>query len=193
MLIAIDIDGVIANMMPELIRFHNDNYGTSLNIDHFQSHDLWKTWGGTFEDTVSKVNEFYASDYFSSVKPINGSLEGLNTLKSNNNLIAITARPTSIEHQTKEWIERHFGSVFSSIYMTNQYSLNSTGIAKSQICSRLGVDVLIEDSLENALECSKYTKHVFLFDTPWNKCELPENITRVHSWEELLGNIKKIE
>ncbi len=193
MKIGIDIDGVIANMMPTLVRFHNDNYGTSLEIDNFKSHDLHETWGGTFEDAVSKVHKFYLSDYFNEIAPVEGSIEALSSLRMKNELFLITARPLSIEKNTRDWIDMHFGGMFSGMYMADALTLKS-GSFKSQICNDLGIDVMIEDNIGNALECSKNVRHVFLFNTPWNQdVGLPENVTRIKSWNELIENLEKIK
>ena len=44
--IAVDIDEVLAQFMPTLARFHNDNYNTSLVIEDFQSYRFNEVWGG---------------------------------------------------------------------------------------------------------------------------------------------------
>jgi len=78
------------------------------------------------------------------------------------------------------------------VYFTNHYSkkeLNETK-KKSNICIELGVELLIEDSLDYAFECSSEKIKVLLLDKPWNKADkLPAGVTRVHSWREIIEKI----
>lgn len=77
--------------------------------------------------------------------------------------------------------------------MTEQEKLTFVSKPKSVICRDVHAQLLIDDSLENALEVSKAGIPVLLFDLhgkyKWNQLEegqqLPEKVTRVKSWKDV--------
>ena len=48
-----------------------------------------------------------------------------------------------------------------------------------------GISFFIEDELEKAKKLAQICDIVFLFDQPYNQEDLPDNIIRVSSWEQL--------
>lgn len=190
MKIGIDLDEVLADFLPALIEYHNTTYGTFLVRDQFQSYRFWETWGGTREEAIQKVYDFYKTSYFRNMKSVAGSQEAVSVLKQNNDLLVVTSRQDDVAEATKEWIAQHFPNVFSDVLFANHYSQNGSSTTKKQICDSVGVDVLIEDSPEYALECLNPKRKVLLLDYPWNRgFELPQGIYRVNSWKEILDSI----
>lgn len=64
---------------------------------------------------------------------------------------------------------------------------------KLAAAQRWGVDLFLEDRLENALQLSEALQiPVFLFDTPYNQARLPELVHRVTSWEEVDRKVKEL-
>ena len=58
-----------------------------------------------------------------------------------------------------------------------------------------GTQVLIEDSLEEALLASQYVPNVILFEQPWNRYTLnvEDRVIQVKDWGELVEVIRKLE
>ena len=186
MKIGIDLDEVLADFLPALIEYHNATYRTSLVIDQFRTYRFWETWGGTREGAIQKVYDFHSTIYFKNMKPVAGSQEAVNILKRNNDLIVVTSRTADVAEKTREWIAQHFPNIFSWIYFANHYSQNGSPRTKKEICNSEDIDLLIEDSLEYALECLTPQRKVLLLDCPWNSgSELPRGICRVNSWTEI--------
>ncbi|KAF9897247.1 hypothetical protein BX616_005928, partial [Lobosporangium transversale] len=114
-------------------------------------------------------------------------------------LVIITARQQFVADLTKKFVDRHFPGIFESIYfanhfLTEQEKLTFISKPKSVICRDVHAQLLIDDSLENAIEVAKAGVPVLLFDLngkyKWNKLPegqdmLPEKITRVHSWKDI--------
>ena len=194
MLIGVDLDEVLADLLSAFIRYHNDKYGTSLDREGFHSYDLWKAWGGTREDAVQKVKDFYKTKYFKNITPLSGSVRGIDILCKTNELIVITSRPSYVEEETKEWINYYFPDKFSDIYfVANPYQPGIYKRKKSDICRELGVDVFIEDCFNYARDCANNGTHVFLFDSPWNRSgKLPTGVVRVKSWGEIVKRCQKM-
>jgi len=192
MKIGVDLDEVLADFLSALIMFHNHKNGTCFERDHFHSYKVYEIWGGTYDDMIKEIYEFYDTQYFDNIKPIPGSLENIGYLSKNNDLIVITSRQNDISEKTLGWIDSHFKNMFSGVFFTNQNSLHGQCENKSDICRRSGVDFMIEDYIDYAAECAKSVKKVFLLDSPWNKADdLPENISRVYTWYEITENLSK--
>lgn len=186
MKIGIDLDEVLADFLPALIEYHNATYGTALDREQFQSYRFWETWGGTRDETIQKVYDFHKSSYFRDIKPVDGSQDAVGMLKQTNDLVVVTSRQDAIAQATVAWVTQHFSDSFSGVYLANHYSQNGSPTTKKQICDSLGIDVLIEDSLEYALECLTPKRKILLLDCPWNRSlELPQGIYRVGSWEDI--------
>ena len=192
MKIGVDLDDVLADFLSALIEYHNDTYRTSLTRDQFQSYRFWETWGGTKEEAIQKVYDFHKTQYSKSIKPIAGSQEAIRILKSDNDLCVITAKQDEIVDTVRAWVPKQYSDAFSDIFFANHYSQNGSSRTKKQICDSNDVVLLIEDSLDYALECLSPKRTILLLDSPWNKCSgLPQGIYRVHSWNEILDTIEQ--
>jgi uncharacterized HAD superfamily protein len=188
MKIGIDLDEVLGHSLPELIAFHNHNYGTNLKTEDFTSYNFEKVWGGTLAEAIDKVEEFHKTQYFKNIKPMEGAKEVLEKLKKNNELFVITARRDNIRKETEEWVNKYYPNIFSKIYFTDEFSNASTkSTTKKKICDSLDIDIFIEDNIKYALECAGPKRKVYLLNYQWNqtKEKLPKNIIRVNSWKEI--------
>ena len=190
MKIGIDLDEVLADLLPALIEYHNATYGTSLVREQFQSYRFWETWGGTREEAIKKVYDFHETPYFRNICPVAGSQEAIAILNQNHDLLIVTSRPFDFAEATREWIAQHFPNGFSDVFFANHYSQNGPSTTKKQICDSVGVDILIEDSIEYALECLNPKRRVLLLDCPWNRSfGFHQGIYRVNSWKGILDFI----
>ncbi|KAI7899624.1 uncharacterized protein BX663DRAFT_520763 [Cokeromyces recurvatus] len=169
--IAVDLDQTLAHTLESLVEWHNDTYSTQLSVTDFNTYDYWKIWGGTREESYVKIREFYESEYFDQIKPIRDfALESLKMLKKRHfSLVIITSRQQFIAERTKRFVDRHYPGIFESIYfcnlgLTDAEQLEYVSKPKSIICQEIGVDVLIDDSLEHALDCSSLGIEVLLYD-----------------------------
>jgi uncharacterized HAD superfamily protein len=191
--IAVDLDEVLGSFVLQLCRFHNDTYGTDLNVSDFHSYHFADVWGGTSEAALQKVFQFFQSHYFTDIPPVDGALIALQRLKAEGaTLYVVTSRQQVIEEATKEWLSRHYLNIFDGVYFGNHYALEGKSISKPDMCKLCGAHVLIDDNLGYAQQCAAANIRVILFDHegayPWNKteAELHVNIVRLHSWEAVV-------
>lgn len=124
-------------------------------------------WGPPAQ-THKKVREFYTTDWISSIKPIEGALEGVAALcRLGYRLVIVTARNEQVRDSSWEWTQRHFPGCFEEIICTGQFAVqqgldggrNNTipkKVTKAEVCIRIGAKLLIDDSLENAVDCAEY-------------------------------------
>ena len=193
MKIGIDMDAVVADMMTPLIDFCNIKYNTKTKLSDHNTYAIETIWNCTEEEAIERCFEFFRSDSMNLIKPIKGAIEGVELLSNSHELHIITSRPDFINENTNKWIEKHFPNKFKTINQTNQFSKKgSLKRKKSDICKELGVDLMIEDHLEYALDCASLNIKILLMDMPWNQTNiLPKNIVRVYSWNEIVGIIDK--
>lgn len=194
MLIAVDIDQVLADMVTGIAKFHNERYGTSLTKESFHSFHFWKVWGGTEEEMVEKMHQFYGTSYFKDLLPLPGAVEGIEALSRSYELTIATARPHYLEADTRAWLERHFQGRFSGIHFTNAHANDGTpASSKLEICARLGAACLIDDYLPEG-EATRIPEGLrfLLLDALWNrKTALPARAERARSWKDVVALLAK--
>jgi uncharacterized HAD superfamily protein len=191
-LIAIDIDDVLADLSHPLVAFHNETYGTRFRREDHMDYNLESVWGGTARESYDKVMRFFASPYFAEVRPVPGAVDGVRVLRDlGHDLVVITSRPEGIMKKTAGWIEAFFPRAFNDILCATHY-YNRDYNKKSGLCTRLGVELILDDCLEIALECAQEGIRVLLYNAPWNQVSsLPEGITRVFSWDEIVAAVRE--
>lgn len=189
-MIGVDIDDVLADYMSELIRYHNDVFGTSLNKEHFCDGKLTNAGNWSFEEASDILIDFHDSSYYREMKPLEGSQKAINTIVQNDEAYLITSRPASIEESTNSWIAQYFPDTFSGIFFANYCHQGGNSLSKKEICDKQGIDLLIEDSRRYALECLNGEREIILMNQPWNEEPIDsDRVKRVYSWEQVLGSI----
>ncbi|KAH0838550.1 hypothetical protein J3R83DRAFT_6869 [Lanmaoa asiatica] len=203
-IIAVDLDDVLSATNEHIAAWHNEKYGTNIGLNDFYYYYYWKNpcWGPP-PQTHRKVRDFYATDWVSSILPIEGAQEGTAALRRlGYRLVIITARNEHVRDASWEWTQRHFPGCFEEIICTGQFAVQqrldgvpgvvqskgnviSKKLTKAEVCIRIGAKLLIDDSLENAVACAEYVSpsgdgvapSVLLFGYyQWNKrLSLPED------------------
>ena len=191
MIIGVDLDEVLAGFVDPLLDFYNKRYGTNLKKSDARTYDLWRTFGITKEETKIVVDDFYDSDEFRTLSPIEGSQDCVETLVQRYGLCVITSRPSRLEEETRRWIDRYFPGMFLGVYLSNHSSSDDQTRSKAVICGELHVDLMIEDHLAYAQDVAKSGRRVLLLDCPWNQTDnLPSNVERVMNWQEIANKIE---
>eukprot|EP00742_Colponemidia_sp_Colp-10_P001707 GILJ01001829.1.p2 GENE.GILJ01001829.1~~GILJ01001829.1.p2 ORF type:complete len:216 (-),score=29.20 GILJ01001829.1:1688-2296(-) len=196
--LAIDLDEVLGQFVVGLANFHNEAYGTSLKLMDFHSYTFMDVWGGTLEETQSKVNAFFKSGHFENLELVPGAIDALTCLSESFDLVLVTARQHVIEEATTNWINRHFPGLFKRLMFGNHWGSSGHKRTKLDMCKEVQARALVDDSLKYALECATELERVVLFDHSgqygWNKTSssLPANVKRVHSWPEAIEELKNL-
>lgn len=196
MKIAVDIDGVLLDTMPALNDFYNRTHGTKFRVGDYLHHDLEKTWGGSKEDAVGVVEEFFKSPYVLKIMPMPYSLEGIAVLSRNHELFSITSRPESIHALTENSLRKNFNTSIEKVIYTGQYVVAASEMDKGRICIAEGADLLIEDCLEISLNAADMGLDVFLFNNSQNQLNgnyaaIPPKLLRIRGgWKEIVERLK---
>lgn len=186
--IGVDLDSVLADIMTPLFGYHNRVYKTNHRINQSRDYNLSILWNCSAKETLKRIHDFYDSTDFLTSKPIPGAKQGIKYLSKKYRLSVVTSRPHSISTITKNWIDTYFPKLFQTIHATNWVAKNQNEPRqkKSEVCQRLGIDLIIEDALEFALDCAANNIRVILMNMPWNQTKtLPKNITRIYHWKEI--------
>ncbi|KXN81131.1 hypothetical protein AN958_06085 [Leucoagaricus sp. SymC.cos] len=180
-IIAIDLDDVLCQTNEAVSEWHNEVYGTKMDISTFYYYYYWKNpYWGTIQETFDKVKDFYKTDRIFQAAPVPGAREGIQTLKNMGfRLIIVTARQEDVADESWNWVTMYFPGLFDNIICTGQFKdANKIGhevitkLSKSQVCDDLGAKLLIDDSSENALQCvtaAKPTPVLLFGNYEWNK------------------------
>lgn len=194
--LAIDVDEVLAAFLPALCSFHNDTYGSQLSIQDFHSYNFHEVWGGTSEEAKTKMNTFFASDYFKNITPIAGAFETMTRLYRYFELHIVTSRSFNIETMTREWIDEHFPGLFTALHFGNHYGVSGLIRSKPEMCADINALLLIDDSSLYASQCAAANVNVVLFGNyAWNRMLVAESahlIRRAQDWGQAYTEVHQI-
>ena len=184
-IIGVDVDDTTADIVPEILKFHNRVYATNLMLKDMISYSFSKVWCVSQEEAERRIALFYQSEEFRGIKPVEGAQQYLSRIKKRK--VSITARPQSIVRETSTWLSHYFRNQFNAVYFSaNPWVEGGSKVSKGEVCKKLEVRVMVEDNLHFAEECAESGIKVLLYDHPWNQKEkLPKGVRRVYSWSEI--------
>lgn len=174
-----DIDGVIANFTQPLIDVIKENYNVHLNISDIYTFDLNIVLGITKNEGNQLVNQTLKKDL-----PLNpGAKETLERLsREGHNIYLLTGRYEYLRDITQSWLKEK-GVPYTQLHMLN--------VGEKYRANVDPLDLIVEDSLVDALEWTHKVKNVLLYDQPWNRTLNVKNLTRrVYGWNEIYEIVK---
>jgi len=189
-IIGFDLDDVLLNFNDALLPYHNHHFGTSYEREHIKSFNLSVLWGCSESEVIERVLNFYQSPEHRDASPVEGAVQAIRNLKKRHKLFIVTARHEEIKEETLGWVDKHFPKMFEAVHFTNHFYGNKKR-GKGEVCVELGIEIFVDDSINNAKDITNFGIPVLLFDTPWNQTEVNEPINRVYSWEEIEKHINE--
>ena len=143
----------------------------------------YKTIVGMVEGMLDKLHSNYLNSY-SEAHVVEGAKEVVGELYKENNLFFVTARNSTLEEITMDWLKKQELSYVPLYLLGTDRKLNK---AKELEC-----DIFIEDHPMNALHLAEGGIKVILIDCNYNKDIDHKNIIRVSSWKEIKNVIDKL-
>jgi uncharacterized HAD superfamily protein len=190
--IGVDMDEVLVDINQAMIDGYNEKHGTNFQKKDVKSFFLEELFGCTKEEMFEFMEEFFFSEHHKEAAPLIGAIEGIEQLKVYD-LVLITARPEHVRSVTEEWLAKHFPNTFSEIHLIgDSIGLGGMKQTKGDMAIVLGIQIFIEDSLSNAKNIAAKGIPVVLIDAPWNQGDLPDDITRAFSWEEIVEHVTRL-
>ena len=187
MKIGIDIDNVLSNFNEVLLNdyLEHDKSINNSGIIHKEEYiRKMFDWDISYEQEYYKKNIERLASLF---KPIKDSSKYVNKLKEDGHEIYIISGRDNGEYSdpvnmTIDWLKKYNIS-YDKIVLTNAYKHQE----KADICIELGIDIMIDDSINVCTKCSDNNIECILFETPYNKKE--NRFNRLSSWEEIYNYI----
>lgn len=99
-----------------------------------------------------------------------------------------------MERITREWLKGHgfeYGELIIEKKNSSSSKWYSRYVNRFSMVKQGGISFFVEDELKKAKKLAQICDIVFLFDQPYNQEELPDNIIRVTSWEQLYQELGK--
>lgn len=173
MKIGIDIDNTICST-DELLDKKIDDYIKEKGMSQKE-----------FFSDIKYMNDFYEEKLLEVVfedQVKDGFLDVLNKLKINNEIIIVTARNEKLSKSfqnmrkaTLEWLEKN--NIYYDKYYDDVYKEG-----KVQVCKKEGIDIIIDDDINNYLAFKDSGIKTLLFD---DKGKYLDIVERVGSWREV--------
>lgn len=185
----IDLDEVVVNAGPVIVRSYNERHGTEVQLEHLYDFNSAIVWGVPDAETVlRRVVGFYLEGVMDEAQPVDGSLEGLELLGEEYELDGLTSRPSVTSQATQRWIERFCPGVFRNVWHAD--SINAAGITKAgkgAVCISLGAKFHVDDHPGHVASVQAVgTTGVLFGEYPWNRVDtLPDGALRAANWSEV--------
>ena len=187
MKIGIDIDNVLSNFNDILLNDYLEHDKTLNNNGIIHKDEYIRKmfdWDVSYEQEYYKNNIERLASFFT---PIEDSSKYINKLKNTGNEIYIISGRDNGEYSdphnmTINWLKK-YNIPYDRLILTNAYKHQE----KADICNELGIDIMIDDSVNVCTKCSENNIECILFETPYNKKEYRFN--RLGSWKEIYDYI----
>ncbi|MDR0434483.1 MAG: hypothetical protein LBH21_05395 [Gracilibacteraceae bacterium] len=177
MKIGLDLDGVVVNSLPQVIKVLDSCFAQKFAPgDHF---DLSRYYGAP-RDEISLVISERAEEMFGAAEMTEGAAAGIAALEKNGHeIIYVTARKAGREEEvTRAWLARR-GLGHSPLFCVS-------GGSKADVVLAESIEVFVDDFLRNAEQISAVGVPVLLLDAFYNQAEeVPPGVTRCNGWEDI--------
>lgn len=185
--LGVDLDDVLIRTGDAMAQFHNATYGTNYVREDVTSYSLGEIWNCTHEEAQMRIDEFISTEFHHQAEAVFGAYDALKHLGKTYEIVIVTGRHEEMRDSTIDWLTKNFLGLYREIYFTGHYDFDpSKKRLKSAVMTEIGADLFIDDALHFAFDVASVGIPVLLLDTPWNQGVLPEGVTRVQSWEEIL-------
>ena len=175
MKIALDVDGVLADVIVSWINYNN-SIRKKISKPDITDWQFWRKFQIDSFDFYSELN--YCWKNWSTIPATEENLSHVTKLLADIGQVDIvTARDSSTDPFVKAWLEHHRISY-------NNYISVIDGPMKAD----LDYDVFIDDSPLNAEKFIKNNKKVILYSQPWNqhisgdRIKRVSNLIQAHDW-----------
>lgn len=154
MRIGVDIDGVLGEQVPHVLRRVNAKYGLSR-----RKRDISRWDEPVGPSDIEREIEAALQDnsYVLTMPLVRGARQALATLAAAHWIALVTSRPEDTDTLTFAWAKRK-GLTFHSLQ-------NASSRGKHNV----DVNILIDDRLENVKDFAERDKVAILFSQPWNQ------------------------
>jgi 5'(3')-deoxyribonucleotidase len=186
LVVGVDVDGVLGEQVPPVLERLKRKKNLNFTKEEITEWDLQVN--GT---NISKeIEEALLDPNFVKEMPlVQGATDALKQVYKKYHVVIVTSRPLETEKETKDWLKMHFK--YHEFINTREMGKNITGI-----------NVLIDDNLQNIEAFASSGGFGLLFSQPWNQ-KIESNtlkdfiqtgkVIRCENWNDVLKALLKIE
>jgi hypothetical protein len=179
MKIALDVDGVLADVIVPWLNYNN-TIRPKISKSDITDWDFWKNHEINPYDFYAELSSCWKN--WNSIPPTEENLSSVTkNLLELGQVDIVTARERSTDSFVKNWLDHH------NISFDNYVS-----VIDGPMKADLDYDVFIDDSPLNALKFLKNKKQVILYTQPWNKHISENKIHRISILSEAVEKIKSV-
>lgn len=180
--IGIDVDDVVAALMPEWLRSYNAEYNTSWTPEDLTCWEFGKDLG--CDDEV--LQKHLVPELYQTVKPCDGALYTVKAIRE------MGWKPVYItsSHDEPTWLAK-LDWLIKYEFLADDDEALPVGMwcrhqTKRQVGQDLGIPILVDDNVEH---CRDWDGTAFLLDQPHNRRELYEG-RRLKRFTDLIPELK---
>lgn len=187
MRIGVDFDDILGDCNSALLKWHNKTHGTCYQYEDICVFDFAQVWGVSPQEAMGRFAAFIESPEHYMMQPVKHARESIEILEQHADLFVVTGRQENTDSITREWLERHFPNKFRDVIFTNHFggTVEQKVESKGDVCSRLELDVFVDDAPHHAESIAITHTRILLLDAPWNREPMHPKIERVYSWQEI--------
>jgi len=179
MKIALDVDGVLADVIQSWLNYNN-SIRQEISKQEISEWDFWKKFKINRYDFYAELSSCWKN--WMSVPPTETNLSlTTKNLSKIGQVDIVTARERSTDSFVKNWLN-HYDISYD----------NYVSVIDGPMKANLDYDVFIDDSPLNALKIIEQKKKIILYSQPWNQHILEDQIHRVSNLSEAIEEINSV-
>jgi 5'(3')-deoxyribonucleotidase len=177
MKIALDVDGVLADVIESWLLINNKKRPKLLK-ENIKNWDFWKEFEINKFDFYKELTSCWKN--WTSIPTTEKNLSSTSkTLSNLGQVDIVTARERSTDTFVKNWLKFH--EIVYENYVT---------VIDGPMKADLDYDVFIDDSPLNTIKFLKNSKNVFLYNQPWNQGIENKKIKRIFKLSEVIEQLQ---
>jgi uncharacterized HAD superfamily protein len=193
MLVAIDIDAVVADTNRRIIDRLNSEFGLELELADMDRPDFVENYPGlSLRQRHAFARALFGDPaFYRSLIPVKDAAHHVALLRRNGfRIVYVTARPISTLNVTRRWLATH-GLLPPNTLVLHPGPHEPHLEFKVGVARQFPLECFVEDRLETARILAPLP--VILFDYPYNRGRLRESTIRVYSWAEAYQAIRLLK
>ncbi len=177
MKIALDVDGVLADVITSWINYNN-SIRPKISKHEITDWEFWKKFEINPFDFYIELNSCWKN--WDTIPPTEENLSSVtNSLSNLGQVDIVTARERSTDSFVKSWLNYH-----------NVTYDNYVSVIDGPMKADLDYDIFIDDSPLNAEKFLKNNKKIILYSQPWNQHISENKIHRISNLWQAVEQIK---
>ena len=180
MKIALDVDGVLADIILVWLDNYNRTHKKSVSKNDIVRWDFWEELGLNKYTFYQELSNCWSR--WKAVPPMEqGIANAVEMLRSVGKVDIVTAREEATTEYVMQWLEHNY--IKYDDYVT---------VPDGRDKANLGYDIFIDDSPHNVIRIAAKGKNALLYDQPWNKSISDSKIIRIKKLAEAVNVIAEL-